>query len=87
MSNTSHRTSFALDELTMRRLRRLAKVWSVSLAEVVRRAVEQAERDEGTRNPLDRLRAYHDLGGLDAEKANAWLEEVAENRTEWNRGT
>jgi predicted transcriptional regulator len=87
MSITSYRTSFALDELTMRRLRRLARAWSVSQAEVVRRAVERAELDEETRDPLDRLRAYHDSGGMEAEKASAWLVEVAENRKDWNRGS
>lgn len=82
-----HRTSFALDELTIRRLRRLAKAWSVSQAEAVRRAIERAERDEEERDPLERLRAYHDSGGLEAEKAKAWLEEVAEYRNDWNRGS
>jgi predicted transcriptional regulator len=38
----THRTTFALDELTAQRLKRLAAHWSVSQAEVVRRAVEQA---------------------------------------------
>jgi len=85
MSSTSHRTSFALDELTIRRLRRLAKVWSVSQAEVVRRAIELAESNEESPDPLARLRAYHDSGGMDAQKASAWIEDVAENRKEWGR--
>lgn len=39
----THRTTFALDEPTARRLKRLAARWKVSQAEVVRRSVEQAE--------------------------------------------
>ena len=39
-----HRTTFALDATTARRLKRLATRWRVSQAEVVRRSVEQAEK-------------------------------------------
>jgi len=39
----THRTTFALDEATAQRLKRLAIRWNVSQAEVVRRSVEQAE--------------------------------------------
>lgn len=81
------RTTFALDTATIRRLRRLAKSWRVSQAEVVRRAIERVEReDEQTRaSPLARLKAYHEAGGLDANAAKAYLEEVAENRSNWGR--
>jgi predicted transcriptional regulator len=41
-----HRTTFALDENTARRLKRLAARWQVSQAEVVRRSVEKAEQSE-----------------------------------------
>ena len=43
MPAMTHRTTFALDEPTARRLKRLAARWKVSQAEVVRRSVEQAE--------------------------------------------
>ena len=43
MPAMTHRTTFALDEATARRLKRLAARWQVSQAEVVRRSVEQAE--------------------------------------------
>jgi predicted transcriptional regulator len=83
----AHRTTFALDEATIRRLKRLAKTWRVSQAEVVRRALERAERENARTapDPLARLQAYHDSGGLDARKAAAYLEEVAENRADWGR--
>jgi predicted transcriptional regulator len=87
MSVMTHRTTFALDEATADRLKRLAKAWSVSQAEVVRRAVELAEKGElaSGGDPLDRLRAYHSAGGLDEARAEAWLAEVAESRQEWGR--
>lgn len=43
MQTMTHRTTFALDEPTAQRLKRLAARWQVSQAEVVRRSVEQAE--------------------------------------------
>lgn len=41
----THRTTFALDEETAQRLKRLAARWDVSQAEVVRRSVLQAEQN------------------------------------------
>jgi predicted transcriptional regulator len=48
MPTMTHRTTFALDEDTAQRLKRLAARWSVSQAEVVRRSVEQAEKNAST---------------------------------------
>ncbi len=83
-----YRATFALDEATIRRLRRLSKVWRVSQAEAVRRAVEIAEREaaESEAGPLERLAAYHDAGGMDARAGKAYLEEVAEGRSVWGQG-
>jgi len=82
-----HRTSFALDEITILRLRRLSEVWHVSQAEVVRRAIEKAEAEAKaeTDAALGRLRSYHARGGLDAGAASANLAEVAESRADWGR--
>lgn len=87
MAIMEHRTSFALDEITMLRLRKLAGLWQVSQAEVVRRAIEKAEVEAKaeTDAALKRLRSYHARGGLDTGKASAYLDEVAENRAEWSR--
>ena len=43
MAVMTHRTTFTLDAATIRRLKRLASRWNVSQAEVIRRAVAQAE--------------------------------------------
>ena len=82
------RTTFALDEPTIRRLRRLADRWRVSQAEVVRRAIERAEREAETETAalLQRLETYQARGGLDGRAAEEYLGEVAENRADWGRG-
>lgn len=83
-----HRTTFALDDPTIRKMKRLASRWRVSQAEVVRRAIDQADaRDaEETVARIERLRDYYRRGGLSSETAASYLEEVAENRSEWGRG-
>ena len=52
MAIMTHRTTFALDAITAQRLKRLAARWKVSQAEVVRRSVEQAEK-QATAQPED----------------------------------
>lgn len=87
MAVMEHRTSFALDEATILRLRKLSGLWQVSQAEVVRRAIEKAEAEAKTETDtaIKRLQSYHARGGLDAGKALAYLDEVAENRADWGR--
>lgn len=81
----THRTTFTLDGTTASRLKRLASLWQVSQAEVVRRAVAQAESAAVPTkpNPVALLRAYHAKGGLDRAKAEAYLAEVYEDRKHW----
>jgi hypothetical protein len=88
MAVMTHRTTLALDELTVGRIRRLAGLWAVSQSEAVRRAVQQAERraDDERRAPLDRLEGYHRAGGLDRHAADAYLGEVDADRSKWRGG-
>lgn len=85
MPAMTHRTTFALDGVTATRLKRLASIWQVSQAEVVRRAVAQAESAAASikPDPVVLLRDYHAKGGLDRAKAEAYLVEVDENRKHW----
>lgn len=87
MNIMAHRTTFALDDITIRRLKTLAKTWRVSQAEVVRRAIERAEREhnDSTPDPIERLNEFHKKGGLDYKQSVDYLAEVAENRAEWGR--
>lgn len=65
MPTMTHRTTFALDEATAQRLKRLAVRFKVSQAEVVRRSVEQAENHNQAENPdpSAMLRALFASGG------------------------
>ncbi len=44
MATMTHRATFALDEGTIKRLKKLALRWQVSQAEVVRRTLSMAEK-------------------------------------------
>ena len=86
MSKMTHRTTFALDEATAQRLKRLAARWDVSQAEVVRRSVERAEKAAAQEqpDPSAMLRAlFASGGGLEAEKADSYIAEVYEDRKHW----
>jgi predicted DNA-binding protein len=86
MATMSYRTTFALDRETIRRLKGLAARWGVSQAEVVRRAIAQAERDPDKSDPVAMLEALHKSDqGLDLKKADAYLAQVHEDRRHWRR--
>jgi len=82
----THRTTFALDQATAKRLKRLAARWKVFQAEVVRRSVEQAEKASAPEksDPVALLRELFSTGGgLDPMKADAYIVEVYEDRKHW----
>jgi predicted transcriptional regulator len=86
MPTMTHRTTFALDQATARRLKRLASRWKVSQAEVVRRSVERAEQQEEVdkSDPVTRLRDLFAAGqGLDSDQASSYIAEVYEDRKQW----
>ena len=85
VATMTHRTSFALDELTARRIKQLATRWNVSQAEVVRRSVERAEGagQSPEKDALQLLKAYHAKGGLDKARADRWIMEIDEDRKRW----
>lgn len=86
MPTMTHRTTFALDEATASRLKRLAARWQVSQAEVVRRSLVQAENAASPELP-DPAAMLQELfakgGGLDPAKADAYIAEVYEDRKHW----
>jgi predicted transcriptional regulator len=86
MATMTHRTTFALDLETIRRLKRLATRWQVSQAEVVRRAVAQAEsqREPPIPNPVAMLRQLLAGGqGLEPKEAESYLAQVYADRQRW----
>ena len=85
MAIMTHRTTFSLDGDTMRRLKKLALRWQVSQAEVVRRAVSQAESIPDAQQPdtLARLKSYHAAATLNASGADAYLAQTRADRKRW----
>ena len=85
MATMIHRTTFALDSDTVRRLKKLASRWQVSQAEVVRRALTQVESLPDTQRPdvLARLKSYHAASTLDATEADAYLAQARADRERW----
>ncbi len=83
MATMTHRTTFALDDATVTRIRRLAAQWQVSQAEVIRRVVASTDA-AATPDPVAMLDALHRAGGgLTAEEATGYLTAVHENRRRW----
>ena len=85
MATMTHRTTFALDGDTMLRLKKLASRWQVSQAEVVRRALSQAERLPDTQrlDVLARLKSYHAASKLGSSEADTYLAQARSDRKRW----
>jgi predicted DNA-binding protein len=84
MPKMTHRTTFALDEATAQRLKRLSRKWGVSQAEVVRRSVERSEKDLESEDSLALLDELHISGnGLTEEAASDYLSRNREIRKSW----
>jgi hypothetical protein len=83
MSKMTHRTTFALDEATIARIRRLAETWEMSQAAVIRRVVAEAAAPQRP-DPIALLDELHrDGGGLDREAAEAYLSAARDARKIW----
>ena len=86
MSLMRYRTTFSLDRETMGRLKKLSARWRVSQAEVVRRALLNAEAsvESEVQNPVDMLQSLLASGeGLNSAEAEAYLVETREVRKSW----
>ena len=85
MKTMTHRTTFALDEDTAGRLRRLSAAWQVSQAEVVRRALEMAEQvGASSKDAAALLRKLHESGGgLARAVADEYVAAVCADRGRW----
>lgn len=81
MASTVVRTTYALDEDTVRRLDSLARQWNVSKSEALRRVIRTADAMAGA--PDDRLKALDELQAsmrLTRTRAQAWVRELREER-------
>lgn len=83
MAIMTHRTTFALDDATVMRIRRLAAQWQVSQAEVIRRAVASTDAAAHP-DPVAMLAELHRSGGgLTEAEASTYLSTVREDRKRW----
>ena len=83
MATRTHRTTFTLDAETIRRLKRLAARWDVSQAEVVRRAIAQAETlpQSHRSDPVSMLRELQESSeAIDPKEADSYLSQVYTGR-------
>lgn len=88
MATMTCRTTFAFDQETIHRLKKMATRWSVSQAEVIRRCLSQAEErfSSDSLDPVAMLTALHTSGkGLSKKAGNAYLREVYEERKAWRK--
>ncbi len=74
----------ALDVWTIQALKDLSEKWSISKAEVIRRAVrqlkQQADKEDSQPSPLEALEWLQQGGGLVAEEAAAFRAEIQAGR-------
>ena len=82
MKEMKYRTTFALNEATIGRLKHLSSIWQTSQAEVVRRSIALADEAVAIESdPAFSLRELHASGNLLArEDAEEYLTHIHEDR-------
>lgn len=80
MAKMNQRTTFSLDEITLNRIKSLATRWSVSQAEVVRRAIDlTVQQDAGVSESLiTKLSALQAETGMLEKDASAYLSSLTQ---------
>ena len=74
------RSTYALDEDTVRRLESLARQWEVSKSEALRRAIHAADAGLPARSQIAALDALQSSVGLSGKRAAAWADDVRRQR-------
>ena len=78
------RTSMSLDPATLKTLAALSGRWSVSKAEVMRRAIrqlqEQADREDSRPTPLQAMEWLQNGGGITLQEAASHQAAIADER-------
>jgi hypothetical protein len=88
MAVTTIKSTYSLDPKTVRALDELARRWSVSKSEVIRRAVHEAQQRPASPSPdaAKRLAALDALQrglNLSDKAARRWVKQVGAERKEW----
>jgi hypothetical protein len=74
------RSTYALDEDTVRRLESLARQWEVSKSEALRRAIHAADAGLSARGQIAALDSLQSSIALSSRRAAAWVDEVRRQR-------
>lgn len=82
MASLTIRSTYALDAETVERLDRLARQWSVSKSEALRRAIRGADRQPATEARLAALDALQTSMGMTDRSAEGWIRRVRQERTQ-----
>jgi predicted transcriptional regulator len=85
MASATIRSTYALDAETVERLERLARQWSVSKSEALRRAIRSADRQPTTEAKLAALDDLQTSLGLTDRRAEDWSRRVQHERTKIGR--
>jgi predicted transcriptional regulator len=80
LAATTIRSTYALDEETVRRLEGLAREWNVSKSEALRRAIRAADDSASSEDRLAALDALQASMHLSARRAESWARNVREER-------
>jgi predicted transcriptional regulator len=77
---TTIRSTYALDEDTVRRLEDLARQWNVSKSEALRRAIRAAGESASSEDRLAALDAVQASMRLSRRRAESWVRNVRQER-------
>ena len=82
MAASESRTTYALDEETVRRLAHLARRWNMSPSDALKQAIQAADSDDKRIAALDALQASMKLS---PEAAESWASQVRDERRRTRR--
>jgi hypothetical protein len=80
MASTTIRSTYSLDEETVRRLEVLARQWQVSKSEVLRRAIRAAASQPAAADRLGALDALQASVRLSDSRARSWMRNARRHR-------
>jgi hypothetical protein len=83
MATTTIRSTYSLDEATVKRIELLSQRWGVAKSEVLRRAVRMADEQSAVSDRLQVLAHLQASMQMTPEKERAWLDEIRAERDAW----
>jgi len=86
VTRPSIRSTYALDEKTVRALERIAQRWRVSKSEALRRAILAAEGEDpdSTQDRIEALDRLQRSLRLTPDRARTWAQKTTRTRRAWS---